>query len=74
MSTMTEQRFTVGEYGEYYASPSELDLAMSRYLPASPALLRSLVADATGVTHDEVRTVAEFLVILAHTDRLAGRL
>ena len=53
-------------HGTFTAVGSGLDLAMMRYLPASPSQLRELMQDvAPENDYSDVDTCGEFLVMLA---------
>lgn len=57
-----------GRGGGYTVTADALDAAMAKYLPASPAQLRAIVEDRSGVEYPEVTTVSAFLVMLADFD------
>jgi ABC-type transport system involved in Fe-S cluster assembly fused permease/ATPase subunit len=63
-------RYT-SNHGRYVATADEVDSAIATYLPASPAGLRAIVAERTGIDAGkwaDVTSVSAFLVILADID------
>ncbi len=70
---MRTMEVTLGWGMKFTASAFDLDRAIEDYLPASPGLLRSVVADRMGpdapADLDDVRSVTELLVVLAALDR-----
>jgi hypothetical protein len=67
-------KFTVtNAHGTFTTVGSGLDLAMLRYLPASPDQLREVMSDATGLDYSDIHSVSEFLIMLADADPPAVR-
>lgn len=65
-------------YGEWTATPEQLDWAMATLLPASVAMLRARFEESAAPgNYERVDTVAEFLIMLCdigHRDRPTGTL
>lgn len=53
----------------FTCTPSELDLMMSRYLPASRAELRRIVEAVMRDDFSDLTTITELLIVLAEIDR-----
>lgn len=69
MSTITMNRrngTTTG--GTWTVTTAALSVAIDRYLPASPAQLRTLVAERIGTPVDRDLDVVELLILLADID------
>lgn len=67
----------VNQYGKFVATPEAVELMIERHLPASPDGLREKCCEVYMPLRDRltpvhgfenVRTVAEFLIILAHAE------
>lgn len=55
-------------HGQHKVTSDALDASIAKYLPASPAQLREIVEERTGLDYAQVREVSTFLVILADFD------
>lgn len=54
--------------GYFEVTTAAMDAAMARYLPASPAQLRAVAKERTGMDYYDVLDVSAFLTILADFD------
>lgn len=67
------QRITfISNHGTFWLHPGELDMAISKYLPASAAQLRAIVEERTGIDYSDVHDVGALLIILADVDHEAA--
>ena len=66
---MTETITLHNVHGTFICTPADLDVTMDRHLPASPAMLRELVAEHCSFEVHKHATVSECLVMLADAHR-----
>jgi hypothetical protein len=69
MLDTTSRVVVTNEYGRFEVDGYEVDVAMTRYLPAGPQTLALGYESATGRAVPYALTVSELLVMLAHADR-----
>lgn len=58
-------------HGSFQVSAESLDRLMDRYLPASPAQLRKIIAERSEVDYSDLTTITECLMVLGELDGLA---
>lgn len=72
MSETRVRESTISAYvpghGRAWVTSAAMDAAIARYLPASPAKLRALCEERTGLDFGNVYDVSTFLVMLADFD------
>lgn len=70
MYGLTKITAEIGDHGEFTVTADQLDMAMMRHLPASPAQLREKLTSINGgqIDYSDVHDVTSFLIILAHAD------
>jgi hypothetical protein len=73
MSDIITISATIPGHGTYQIGADELDQAIGRYLPASPATLRAKVEEAIGLDYSDVTDVSALLIVLADIDAAARR-
>lgn len=55
-------------HGSFTPTAASVDLAIERYLPASPRQLQALVTERTGIDYSDVHEVSALLIVLADTE------
>ncbi|MDQ6796457.1 MAG: hypothetical protein M3011_00290 [Actinomycetota bacterium] len=63
---------SIGDHGTFTSTTGQFDVLISRYLPASPAGLRAIVAERSEVDYSDVRDVSALLLILGELDGLVA--
>ncbi len=63
---------SIAGHGNYTSTTGQFDVLISRYLPASPARLRVVLAERNEIDYSDVRDVSALLLILGELDGLVA--